>query len=431
MSRWILAAAALGLLMVGGPAVADTAKGRIEHISKKAQTIQIGIKDKDPVVVRVGSDTEFVNAEGLSDLGPPDLIEVEFEKGRPAARIEKIVFGLPEGVEIGIEEMLAILQGKRGGYFLGDARPAKRYRAAHIPSAVSTFPKDEEAFLNALPEDKDRLVVFYCGGPTCPFTGQAVELAMKNGYTNLKGFQDGVPGWKKAKLPLHASPGWLAENLDEHHVVIDTRSPTEAARSHIPGAVSLPATELARMTDAFVASQEVARLPGLSDKGAPVVVYADSHSSREVLVGFNNVRAWGYKNARVLQNGFENWVEQGYPVASGQLADTIEYSKKLAKGAVPPDEFAKLEEERQGVVFLDVRTDQEVAELGKLKGAVHIPLDDLEDELAKLPKDQEVITYCENGIRAQMAYEVLKDRGYDTRFLNETIEFDAKGGYTL
>jgi rhodanese-related sulfurtransferase len=431
MFQRVVAVTALSLMVAAGQAAADTAKGRIEHISEKAQTIQIGIKGKDPVVVRVGPQTEFVNAGGLTDLGPPDLIKVDFEKGQPAARIEKIVFGLPEGVEIDITEMLAILQGKRGPYFLGDARPKARYEEGHIPSAVSAFPEEEAAFLATLPEQKDKLVVFYCGGPTCPFTGEAVELATKNGYTNLKGFQAGIPGWKKVKLPVHASPGWLSKNLDEHHVVIDARATAEASRSHIKGAVSLPAAQLARMTQQFIATQKEAKLPGLSDKSAPIVVYADEHTSREALIGFKHIRDWGYKNVSVLQDGLSSWVEKGYPVATGQMVSTIEYTKKLAKGAIPPEEFAALESSRKDVVFLDVRTDAEVAEKGKLKGAVHIPLDALEDKLSDLPKGKEIVTYCENGIRAQMAYELLKDRGYESRFLNETIEFDAEGDYSL
>jgi hypothetical protein len=30
-----------------------------------------------------------------------------------------------------------------------------------------------------------------------------------------------------------------------------------------------------------------------------------------------------------------------------------------------------------------------------------------------------------------MAYQTLRSKGYDVQFLNETIEFDADGGYTM
>ena len=66
-----------------------------------------------------------------------------------------------------------------------------------------------------------------------------------------------------------------------------------------------------------------------------------------------------------------------------------------------------------------------------LKGATHIPLDNLEASLAKLPGDREIIIYCENGIRAEMAYESLKEKGYRVRFLNETVTFDKAGNYRI
>ena len=84
---------------------AETVKGRIQVVSKQAATIQIDVKG-DKVVVRTDDDTQFDGAAGLKDLNPPDLIEVEREPGKAATRIKKIVFALPPGVEIGLEELL-------------------------------------------------------------------------------------------------------------------------------------------------------------------------------------------------------------------------------------------------------------------------------------------------------------------------------------
>lgn len=422
----------LGTLIVTNLAVAETVKGRIKYISNKASAIQIDVKGKKPVVVQFDKTTVFENATGIKDLGPPDLLSVEYEPGKPATKITKVVFGLPPGVEIDIKEMIAILQGKRGEYLLGDARPEKKYLAGHIPSAVSTFPKEKEAFLKALPADKSRLLVFYCGGPTCPFTGEAVTAAMEAGYTNVKGFQAGIPGWQKVKkLAVHSSPGWLAKNLDEHHIIIDARDPAESSRQHIKTAVALPAAELQAMTQQFIKEQKVAQLQEVRDKRAPIIVYADKHTDRNAIVAYQQLRAWGYGKAAILAGGFDAWTEKGYPVASGPAATEINYTKKLVKGAIPPKEFAALEQSRDGVVFVDVRTDAEVAKQGMLKGATHIPLDSLEGQLASLPKDKEIVTYCENGIRAEMAYETLTEKGYQARFLNETVTFDKDGNYSL
>jgi rhodanese-related sulfurtransferase len=415
-------------LMASGPLLADTVKGRIMEISKKSSTIQIGVKGKDPVVVGFNADTKFIETAGIEDLGPPDLIKVEFEPGKPATSITKVVFKLPPGVEIDIQEMLSILIGKEP-YELFDARPEKPYLEGHVPSAKHAFPDDPE-FLAKLPQDKSKMLVFYCGGPTCPFTGKAVEAASAAGYTNLKGFQAGIPGWNKAKLPVHSSPQWVEGILDPHHVVLDVRDLPASSAGHIPSAVAMPTAELQAMRDQFVAKQIKAALPGVTDKRARIVLYADTHTRNNVLLAYKELRDWGYKKVSILEGGFDQWTADGRPTDTGPAPREIVYVKKLAPGAISVEEFAKLEKSRDGVVFLDVRTAQEAAS-GVLKGAKQIPLDSLDASLEQLPKDQEIVAYCANGIRAEMAYQKLKGLGYKVRFLNEEITVAADGSYQL
>ena len=427
MKRFIVL---IALAAFVGAAHAETLKGRISTVSKQAGTIQIDVGGEDgaggKAVVRANADTRYEGASGLDDLGPPDLIEVEREPGQPASSIKKIVFGLPPGVEISVKELLAIMT--RGDpYHLYDARPAKPFGAGHVPGAKSAFPKDAD-FLAKLPAEKDALLVFYCGGPTCPFTGVAVKTAQEAGYTNLKGFQAGLPGWKKARLPVHVDGAWLGKNLDPQHVVLDVRDKTRSDASHIKGAVALPTSELQAMTTRFIEQQVVAQLPGVSDQRAAVIVYADSHTSREALLAYKELRDWGYGNATVLRDGFSGWMAAGLPVENGPAATQIVYQKKLAPGAVAFEEFAALQASGQGVLIIDVRSDQEVAR-GAIPDARHIPLDKLEDALADLPRDKEILVYCANGIRAEMAYQTLNGRGFRSRYLNETLTIAADGSY--
>jgi len=406
---------------------AETVKGRIQVISRQAATIQIDVKGKK-VVVRTDANTRFDGAAGLKDLNPPDLIEVEREPGKAATMIKKIVFALPPGVEISVEELLKIMTSGQT-YNLFDARPVKRFGNAHIPSARPAFPKDEN-FLSLLPADKDALIVFYCGGPTCPYTGIAVGKAQEAGYTNLKGFQAGLPGWKKSKLPVHSEASWLAGNLNAQHVILDVRDKAASSQSHIQGAVALPVTGLQAMTQRFIAGQKEPELPGVTDLRAPIVVYADSHTSKPALLAFKELRNWGYKGTTVLNGGLANWAAAGLPTEKGEATTTIVYEKKLAPGAIAPEEFVALEKSREGVLFVDVRTDQEAA-TGVIKDARHIPLEQLEDRLGDLPKDKEIILYCANGIRAEMAYRTLDKQGFKPRFLNETILIDKSGKFKM
>ena len=54
------------------------------------------------------------------------------------------------------------------------------------------------------------------------------------------------------------------------------------------------------------------------------------------------------------------------------------------------DEFKQLAA-RNGAVVLDVRNEQIER---KIKGALHMPYNDIERRAAELPRDREIITYC-------------------------------------
>ena len=416
------------LLAVPSSLLAETVKGRIMEISRMANTIQITVPNADPVVVRFGPETQFVEATGIDDLNAPDLIEVEFERGKPATQIKKIVFGLPPGIEIDVQQMLGILTSGQP-YTLVDTRPRKPYLMGHVPSASQAFPKDED-FAAKLPADKNATLVFYCGGPTCPYTSEAVNIALEKGYTNVKGFQAGHPGWQNAELPLHAHPAWVSENLNEAHVIIDTRDPATSAQRHLPGAVTMTPAQFEAMTARFIRDQTVAELPGVADLRAPIILYSDTHASPDVLVAFREVRSWGYRNTTILRDGLNGWMNAGLPVESNQLASEIRYVKTLAKGAIAPEEFTTLATSGEGVVLLDVRSPQEAAD-GVIKGAVHIPLEQVESNLDKLDKDKEILAYCANGIRAEMVYRALTAQGYKVRYLNENVQVAQDGSFRV
>lgn len=69
---------------------------------------------------------------------------------------------------------------------------------------------------------------------------------------------------------------------------------------------------------------------------------------------------------------------------------------------------------RDGLVtVLDVRPEDEFA-LGHLRGAINIPLADLERRLSRLPRDKEIVAYC-RGAYCVLAFEavaLLRARGF-------------------
>lgn len=88
---------------------------------------------------------------------------------------------------------------------------------------------------------------------------------------------------------------------------------------------------------------------------------------------------------------------------------------------------SRLEEE--SVLLLDVRSEEEFA-LGHLPGAINIPVDVLENRLAELPLDQEIVAYCRGAycVLSVDAVAALRANGLSAdRLKNGFIDWKAKG----
>ena len=229
-----------------------------------------------------------------------------------------------------------------------------------------------------------------------------------------------MPAWKKAKKPLYSNSKSLKQMMDTETpvVLIDVRDADSTKAAHIKGAISIPATELADAKERFP-----------SIKKAPVVLYgADTKAG---LDSFQKVRDWGYMNTTVLIGGFDGWQKGDLPVASGATATEIVYVPKPKAGSVDIASFAKaVDSKTTDVVILDVRTDEE-SEAGKIASAIAIPAEEVVDRLDEIPMDKEVYIHCSTGIRAEMAYVALKEKGYKAKFLDANIEVSDSGSYEI
>jgi rhodanese-related sulfurtransferase len=78
------------------------------------------------------------------------------------------------------------------------------------------------------------------------------------------------------------------------------------------------------------------------------------------------------------------------------------------------EELMKLLDKPQDVLFIDVREPNEIAVTGTLKGALTIPVGQLEERLKEVPKDKPVVAFCRRGGRATRAANLLDQRGYKT-----------------
>jgi rhodanese-related sulfurtransferase len=85
----------------------------------------------------------------------------------------------------------------------------------------------------------------------------------------------------------------------------------------------------------------------------------------------------------------------------------------------PVTQQALVERQQQGeadLVVVDVRSPEEFA-AGHVPGAINIPHDRIGERLAEVPRDKDVVLYCQSGRRAGIAAQVLAEQGY-TRLLH-------------
>lgn len=249
----------------------------------------------------------------------------------------------------------------------------------------------------------------------------SASRAEKLGYTNVKVYHEGLPEWSKRNYQVLSSKflkeAWIDKEIA--HVLLDVRTAEEAAKGFIKGAVSLPADKVAQSLDQFPPK----------DKKPPVIIYDQNGGDTAKEAAMVLVRA-GYTSVEVLTGGLDGWTAAAYALETGTPSTKITYVPKPRPGEIPIADFKALAAAPPAdTLILDVRNRDE-ANAGMLKEAKLIPEEEILDRLAEIPKDKTIITQCSTGVRAEMAYHKLKDKGYNVKFLNAMIEIDKDGTIT-
>lgn len=232
-----------------------------------------------------------------------------------------------------------------------------------------------------------------------------------------------MPEWKKNALPVASTIVYLNDLKvkDMPHVLIDIRPTRIAEKEHIPGAVNIPLEELEKSKDRFNIK-----------KSAPVIIY--SQKEDDSIKAFNIIRKWGFMNTSYLKGGIDEWKRSGKMVVAKQFKNEITYIPKPKPGEITPEEFKKLmADTSRKKVIIDVREAEETQE-GMISGALNIPVSEIKERSNEIPKDKEtiIVVHCGTGVRAEMAYNLLKEVGYDNvRFLDANVKINKDGAFEI
>jgi rhodanese-related sulfurtransferase len=301
-----------------------------------------------------------------------------------------------------------------------DSRPAaRRYDVGHIPSAINIPDTQFDKFKNLLPEDKAKLLIFYCGGLECMLSHDSARKAEALGYTNIKVYAEGEPEWVKQGLPLSVSTAYVKKLIDDKEkvVLIDARPKRVFDKGAIPGALNIPDSEFEKHVD---------KLP--ADKATPLIYYCGGLECVLSDKSAVKARALGYTSVKTYSEGYPAW-EKAFP----DPQKALEILPGKDKGTISAASFDKIfNEAPASALFVDVRDAKEFT-TATIKGAISIPINQLEKRIEELPKNKPVLFFCGTGGRAGEAYDTVKliRPEVNAYFLDADVQFNPDGSYKI
>ena len=215
----------------------------------------------------------------------------------------------------------------------------------------------------------------------------------KNVLMNIHGYESLDIVIERASNPLSPSDFELVANETEA-LILDTRSPEEFSKGFIPNSINIG-------LDGSFANWVGEMIPDIKQE---ILLIAEPGREKEAVIRLSRV---GYDYAvGYLEGGFESWLN------SKKEVDAI--------NRISARELEKIYTNQP--FLIDVRRTSEF-ESEHVKGAINIPLNEINQHLAEIPKDMKFYLYCAGGYRSMIAASILKARGWD--------DFaDVEGGFS-
>jgi hydroxyacylglutathione hydrolase len=182
--------------------------------------------------------------------------------------------------------------------------------------------------------------------------------------------------------PAPVDPHEAAALVEREDVLtLDCRPADAYARSHVQGSLAIPLRDAFPTWLGWLAPAEARLLLVADEQDLDAIVDAC------LVVGYESFAGW-------LRGGIEAWIDEGLPVRSLPTIGPEDAVPWLEMGARP----------------LDVR-EREEFELGRIAGAVNVPLGALAERAGELPDGRPLLAYCASGLRSTTAASVLERIG--------------------
>lgn len=241
---------------------------------------------------------------------------------------------------------------------------------------------------------------------------------------------------------LRISPDELQQQLDNDQIIIlDARSKNDYDVGHIKNAISFPVdiTYAHKKTNGQIQQpiqmQKYIRQAGI-DTNSKIVVY-DGTQLVDAARVFWTLEVYGFKNVKVLDHGFNYWLNKNYPIS--QKTPTIKESKYVATinhQRLSSKFTTQLAINNANKIVVDARSlpaykgKTSVAKrFGHIPSAINVPfkhniaqdkefttlkpIKELKKLYSNIPLGKKVIIYCKIGRVSSTNYFALRELGHD------------------
>ena len=256
------------------------------------------------------------------------------------------------------------------------------------------------------------------------------------------GLQGQVPSYRRPELLIETQK--LARLLSSPRLcLLDARPQEEYRAGHLPGAANLPALA----TDDLEANrrgfplpperaEQLFRAAGIGSS-SQVVIY-DDQGNRFAARVFYVLEFFGHSHVQVLDGGFKKWQSEGLPLSTDSSGITPgDFKPQANPSLIATSEWLKGHLKDPQVKLLDARSLSEfrgeriqgprgghipgatnlewtqVLNSGEIKTFLDAPLLARLFSEAEISPGQEVVTYCQVGMRAADLFFALRLLGYE------------------
>ena len=206
----------------------------------------------------------------------------------------------------------------------------------------------------------------------------------QNVLMNIKGYESLDTIMERGAKPLSPEAFEAAANETEA-LMLDTRDAADFAKGFIPNSINIG------LEGNF--AQWVGEM--IPDVRQPILLITYPGKEEEAITRLSRV---GYDNTLgYLEGGYPSWSATDKEFDRIHRTDAEDFEKAY---------FAETP------LIIDVRKKSEY-DAEHVVGAINIPLNELNQHLAQIPKDKPFIIHCGGGYRSMVASSILRSRGWE------------------